>query len=153
MAPIETAYNNRVTEIRKGDKLLAIILSHDFDLPGIHFLTPGDFSQQFAYMQHPAGKIIPPHVHNPVARQVFYTLEVLFIKRGKLRVDLYDDDQVYLESRILQAGDVILLATGGHGFQVLEDLEMIEVKQGPYAGESDKTRFVGVSVDRLTVKQ
>jgi hypothetical protein len=57
-------------------------------------------------------------------------------------VDFYDDSRTYLESRILRAGDVILLTECGHGFEVLEELEMIEVKQGPYTGENDKTRFL-----------
>jgi hypothetical protein len=130
-----------VREIRNQGKLLAIILKAGYAEPGIHFFTPDDFSQQLAYMRHPAGKIIEPHVHNPVSRTVQYTLEVLFLKRGKLRVDFYDDAQVYLHSALLEAGDVILLATGGHGFEVLEEIEMIEVKQGPYAGDGDKTRF------------
>jgi hypothetical protein len=72
---------------------------------------------------------------------VHYTKEVLFIKSGKVRVDFYDDDQRYLESRILEMGDVLLLAFGGHGFEMLETSEIIEVKQGPYAGDQDKTRF------------
>lgn len=129
------------TEIRHNDEIVAIIISHRFESPGIHFFTPNSFSQQLAYMHHPAGKVIPAHVHNPVPREVEYTLEVLFIKRGKLRVDFFDQQQAYLESRVLEAGDTILLAKGGHGFEVLEELEMIEVKQGPYAGEQDKTRF------------
>ena len=130
-----------ITKIEHDGEVLAIILSRDFDKPGIHFFTPGNFSQQLAYMHHPAGKIIKAHVHNPVPRDVQYTLEVLLIKRGKLRVDFFDNQQRYLESRILEAGDVILLAKGGHGFEVLEELEMIEVKQGPYAGDQDKTQF------------
>ena len=65
------------------------------------------------------------------------------IKRGRLRVDFFDDGQTYLCSRVLEAGDVILLVRGGHGFEVLDELEMIEVKQGPYAGDGDKTRFSG----------
>lgn len=138
-----------VTHVVHSGKLLAIIVSHRFAEPGIHFLTPDDFSQQLAYMRHPAGKLIPPHVHNPVDRQVRITQEVLIIRRGRLRVDFYDDDRTYLHSRVLQAGDIILLATGGHGFEVLEDLEMIEVKQGPYAGERDKTRFDAVSSERI----
>src|SRR6185369_5395734 len=73
-----------------------------------------------------------------------YTQEVLFIRRGRLRVDFYDETKQYLSSRILEAGDVILLIQGGHGFEVLEDLEMFEVKQGPYVGEVDKTRFDAV---------
>ncbi len=138
-----------VTQITHNGELLAIVLPNNFSAPGIHFVTPNDFSQQLAYMRHPAGKIIAPHVHNPVPREVHYTLEVLFIKRGRLRVDFYNGMQQYLESRVLEAGDVILLATGGHGFEVLEDLEMIEVKQGPYAGEQDKTRFSGIKVDQV----
>ena len=70
------------------------------------------------------------------------SLKFFCLKRGRLRVDFFDNDQQYLESRILEAGDVILLAAGGHGFEVLEEIEMVEVKQGPYAGEQDKTRFV-----------
>lgn len=134
------------------DNLLALIIRHGFCKPGIHFCTPDDFSQQLAYMNHPSGKIIPPHVHNPVQRSVSFTLEVLFLKRGKLRVDFYDDERNYLESRILAAGDTILLASGGHGFEALEEIELIEVKQGPYAGEADKTRFTGVSAANVKVK-
>jgi mannose-6-phosphate isomerase-like protein (cupin superfamily) len=130
-----------ITEIRHGGEILAIILSRDFKEAGIHFLTPPSFSQQLAYMRHPAGKVIEPHVHNPVVRDTKNTLEVLFVKRGRLRVDFFAADQRYLESRILEAGDVILLASGGHGFEVLEEIEMVEVKQGPYAGDQDKTRF------------
>lgn len=142
-----------ITRIENKNNLLAIIISNKFNEPGIHFFTTDDLSQQLAYMQHPAGKLIMPHVHNPVPREVHYTQEVLFIKRGRLRVDFYDDQQNYLESRILEAGDVILLATGGHGFEALEDLEMFEVKQGPYAGESDKTRFEGVPANTILIKE
>lgn len=121
---------------------LAIIIYDRFKKPGIHFFTENDLSQQLAYMNHPKGKIIDPHVHNPVLREVHYTQEVLFIKSGKIRVDFYTEEQVYIESRELNAGDVILLMTGGHGFEMLEATEMIEVKQGPYAGDQDKTRFI-----------
>ncbi|BFM40316.1 hypothetical protein [Synechocystis sp. LKSZ1] len=131
-------------QITDHGQLLALILSHRFQAEGIHFFTPNELSQQLAYMKYPAGKVIPAHVHNPVPRDVLFTQEVLFIKQGKLRVDFYSDQQQYLESRLLEAGDVILLITGGHGFEVIEALEMIEVKQGPYVGEQDKTRFQGI---------
>ncbi|MDM9379634.1 hypothetical protein QUB80_02815 [Chlorogloeopsis sp. ULAP01] len=135
------------------NQLLALIIYHNFEKSGIHFLTPNELSQQLAYMRHPTGKIIQPHVHNPVPRQVQYTQEVLFIKKGKLRVDFYNNQQKYLESRILGAGDVILLVTGGHGFEVIEEIEMIEVKQGPYVGEQDKTRFNGITGEQAKVPQ
>jgi mannose-6-phosphate isomerase-like protein (cupin superfamily) len=141
-----------IEEIRSEGELLAIIVRAGYDKPGISFFTPDDLSQQLAYMRHPAGKAIAPHVHNPAPREVHYTQEVLFIKRGRLRVDFYDSRQHYLHSRALGAGDVILLATGGHGFEVLEELEMIEVKQGPYAGDGDKTRFRGVTADKVVLK-
>ena len=139
--------------VMAGDQLLAIILRREFTEPGIHFLTPDELSQQLAYMHHPVGKVIEPHVHNPVSRSVQYTQEVLFIRRGRLRVDFYDDNRAYLDSRILETGDVILLATGGHGFEVLEELEMIEVKQGPYTGDQDKTRFAGVDARDVIIKE
>jgi mannose-6-phosphate isomerase-like protein (cupin superfamily) len=92
-------------------------------------------------MCHPEGKVIQPHVHNLIMREVKYTQEVLVIRKGKVRVDFYADNQEYLESTILKTGDIILLASGGHGFEMLEETEMIEIKQGPYAGENDKIRF------------
>ena len=130
-----------VEKITSDDELLAIIVRSSFDQPGIHFFTSNELSQQLAFMHHPSGKVIEPHVHNSVPREVQYSQEVLLIKKGKLRVDFYREDREYLMSRIIEAGDVILLIKGGHGFEVLEELEMFEVKQGPYTGENDKTRF------------
>ena len=132
-----------VEQITHQGVMMALIVRNDFQADGIKFFTPDSFSQQLAYMKHPAGKEIVPHRHNPVQRAVEYTLEVLFIKKGIMRVDFYDNDELYLESRVIGAGDVILLANFGHGFEVIEEVEMFEVKQGPYAGEFDKTRFVG----------
>ena len=131
--------------IDHGGKTLAIIIRAEFRDPGIHFFTPPSFSQQLGFMRHPAGKIIEPHLHNPVPRAVDLTQEVLMIRRGVLRVDFYAANRTYLLSRDLRAGDVILLASGGHGFKVIEEVEMVEVKQGPYTGDADKTRFDGVT--------
>ncbi len=142
-----------IERIHCRGSLLALIVPHAFREPGIHFLTPEDLSQQLAYMRHPAGKVIEAHVHNPVPREVHYSQEVLLIRKGRLRVDFYDEDRRYVESRILEAGDTILLVTGGHGFEVLEEVEMIEVKQGPHIGEGDKTRFPGISASQVRLKQ
>jgi hypothetical protein len=133
-----------IERVSCGDLLLAIIVRSDFAKAGIEFFTPDEFSQQLAFMSHPQGKKIIPHRHNPVPREVQYTQEVLFIRKGRIRVDFYNEAEKYLESHELSAGDVILLASGGHGFEVLEAIEMFEVKQGPYAGDADKTRFEGV---------
>ena len=141
-----------IEQIIDNYQLLAIIVFHDFVKPGIHFFTPSELSQQLAHMHHPTGKVILPHMHNPVVREVEYTQEVLIIKRGELRVDFYNEQQQYLKSRVLTAGDVILLIKGGHGFEVLSEVEMFEVKQGPYVGEQDKTRFIGISPDKARLK-
>ena len=130
--------------IINDSKELAIILRAQYKSEGIEFFTPDDYSQQLAYMNRPSGYLIKPHVHNAVERKVQYTKEVLYIKSGQVRVDFYEEDQSYLESRVLHAGDLILLAYGGHGFYMLQASEIIEVKQGPYAGDADKTRFDGI---------
>lgn len=130
-----------IEEVKSDQNLLAIIIRANYKKEGISFFTPSDFSQQLGYMNRPKGYIIDPHVHNLVERNVTLTQEVLYIKSGKVRVDFYSNDRIYLESRIIEKGDVILLAAGGHGFEMLENSEMIEIKQGPYCGDEDKVRF------------
>lgn len=133
--------DNFITIKNDEGQTLALIVTSQYSGEGISFFTPDDYSQQMAYMHHPKGHIILPHVHNMVRREVFYTNEVLFIRKGKIRCDFYTKEKEYVSSYVLQAGDVILLVSGGHGFECLEETEMFEVKQGPYAGEGDKTRF------------
>jgi mannose-6-phosphate isomerase-like protein (cupin superfamily) len=142
-----------IERICHNDKLLSIIIRKSFQKDGIEFFTPDDLSQQLAYMKRPKNYSISPHVHNEVTREVTLTQEILFVKSGKIQIDFYDDNKDYLESRIIDAGDVILLAYGGHGLKMLEESELIEVKQGPYAGESDKTRFEGVPTEQIKVKE
>lgn len=141
-----------IDRIIHGNLELALIVRRSFRKEGISFLTPSTYSQQLGYMNRPEGYVIAPHIHNPVLREVHYTKEVLFIRSGRLRVDFYSDHQEYLESTILEAGDVILLAFGGHGFEMLAPTEIIEVKQGPYAGDQDKTRFHSVTPDLLRIR-
>lgn len=131
----------------KGN-VLAIVVKSKYNSDGIRFFTPSDYSQQVGYMSHRKGHIIKPHVHNEVKRQVHNTQEVLIIKDGKLRVDLYDNNREYVVSCEIEKGDLILLASGGHGFEVLDDVKMYEIKQGPHVGEEDKTRFETGEINR-----
>jgi hypothetical protein len=124
---------------------LALILRKTSHADGIKFFTPDDATLQLGYMSRPSGYVIAPHVHRPAAREVLYTQEVLFVRSGRVRVDFYDEMQRYVRSTTLNEGDVILLARGAHGFEMLEASEIIEVKQGPYVGEQDKTRFAAPS--------
>lgn len=139
-------------QIEHERKILGVIIRADYKKEGIAFFTPDSFSQQLGYMNRPTDYIIAPHVHNVVERKVELTQEVLIVRSGKVRVDFYDDERNYIESRIIKTGDVCLLANGGHGFKILEQAEMIEVKQGPYCGEMDKVRFEPVSDEQVILK-
>lgn len=130
-------------QIKKDSQTIAIIIYNNFNKDGIQFFTPGNFSQQLGYMKHRKGETIQDHMHIIRSREVKYTQETLLIRRGHVRVDFFTDDKCYLTSRELNTGDVILLASGGHGFEFLEETEIIEIKQGPYCGDQDKIRFNG----------
>lgn len=144
MAALERIFN--------GDQFLGLIIRKDYHESGIQFLTDDQSPQQLGYMNREKDYVIAPHVHNAVSRTVEITQEVLIIHRGKVRVDYYDDEMNYLESRIAYEGDIVYLGYGGHGFKMLEDSEILEVKQGPYCGALDKTRFAPVEDDKLLLK-
>ena len=138
---------SHVEQIFDEYRMIAIIVYAKYQNEGIEFFTPNNFSQQLACISRPQGHHIQAHVHKPVSRNVKYTQETLFIKKGRVKINFYDEDKKYLDTRELTAGDVILLVSGGHDFMMLENTEMIEVKQGPYAGNGDKERFKGIDDD------
>lgn len=126
----------------QGNELLALIIRSGTSQNGIQFVTSNNSEHQVGILQWPQGHNIDAHVHNPLSRTIDSTQEVLFVRWGRVRVDLYQSDRSYECSRILEAGDVVFLVSGGHGFEILEDAQIIEVKQGPYLGEHEKTKFV-----------
>ena len=144
MASLEKIFN--------GNQFLGLIIRKDYHETGIQFLTDDQSPQQLGYMNRAKGYVIAPHVHNVVPRTVELTQEVLIIQRGKVRVDYYDDNQQYLESRIANEGDILFLGYGGHGFKMLEDTEIVEVKQGPYCGTMDKVRFEPINDNEVILK-
>jgi hypothetical protein len=130
-----------VESIQAEGKPIAIIVRRGFNKPGVTFFSPFEFSQQLGILIHPAGHEVKAHHHNLIARDVRVTQEVLHIIEGKIAVDLYDEKRIYLTTCILNQGDTILLAYGGHGIKILEPSRILEVKQGPYAGREDKEFF------------
>lgn len=130
-----------IEKIHYEDQLISLIIRNDFYKEGLEFFTDDMSFQQLGYMNRDAGYEIPPHIHNVVTRSIDRTQEVLFIKSGRVRIDYYNQNKVFLESKIVCKGDIVLLASGGHGFYMLEKSEIVEVKQGPYCGDADKTRF------------
>ena len=125
-------------------ELYSIVLRGTFTSDSISFFTPDSFSQQLGYLPHKKGNVIKPHKHKVNRREILYTQEVLFMKKGMLKVNFYKDEKNYIGSETVGEGDIILLCGGGHGFEILEDAIMIEIKQGPYMGLDDKVKFDGV---------
>ena len=119
----------------------AIVIRSTESVPGIQFYSPPDYSQQLGLMTRPAGYIVPAHIHNQVERKIIQTQEVLLVRKGSCLVTLYDTYYSPVDSIVLNPGDVILLAHGAHKIEMLSICEILEVKQGPYAGESDKTQI------------
>ena len=122
---------------KKGE-LIAIMIRANAKTKGVKFFTPPDFSQQVGLLRHKKGSEVRPHVHKMIKRKVEITQEVLHIKKGRVAVYLYDHKHKPLCTRILMAGDTVILASAGHGIKVLEESLILEVKQGPYAGADDK---------------
>jgi cupin fold WbuC family metalloprotein len=130
-----------LTVVEKQKAVYAIVLRKNFAHPGPSFFTPGEFSQQLGMLIHSKGKVVKRHRHKLVRREIFRTQEVLVLLQGRIRVELFDDEGAALKTVLLRPGDSILLAQGGHKVTVLADAKIIEVKQGPYAGEDDKEFF------------
>jgi len=133
-----------IETITNKNKVLAIIIFTGERKAGVNFVTPSESTLQLGTIRHARGTVIPPHTHNIFPRTINKTQEVLVIQKGSIKVNFYDENFKQIETRTLNSGDTILLADDGHGFEVLEECEIIEIKQGPYAGEADKTRFKAV---------
>ena len=127
--------------VSNNDAYLAGVVRSSFAPHGAAFITPDSFGLQLAVMDRPKGHKVPSHHHLPVPRSLVGTQEVLLIRRGSLRADLFDDEANYLGSVELLEGDMIVLNSGGHGFEASEDCLFVEVKQGPFVEGHDKVIF------------
>tara|TARA_B100000780_G_scaffold41615_1_gene25871 strand:+ start:70 stop:504 length:435 start_codon:yes stop_codon:yes gene_type:complete len=135
-------------------KLLALIVNGKYrKKKGISFFTPNESTQQFGYMKHKKDHIILPHLHKQRATKISYTTEVIILLKGSLRIDFYADLKKYLFSKIINKNDIIMLVSGGHGFKVLKDVEMIEVKQGPYSLSKDKVKFQNTLEKNIKIRK
>ena len=96
---------------------------------------------------------IKPHLHKKRVTKILYTTEVILLLKGMLRVDFYNTLKKYLFSKILKKKDIITLVHGGHGFKVLRDVEMLEIKQGPYNPIKDKIKFENINENKIKIKK
>ena len=127
--------------ITANDVSLTIIIRREFEPQATQFITADEHLQQIGFVKYPKGGTIPPHLHKPLERHIVGTPETLIVRSGRAEVSLYDDRQQLVAQRTLEAGDVLVLISGGHGFRLLEDTVLLEVKQGPYTGLVEKERF------------
>ena len=142
-----------IEKILYKNKLFALIVKGNYRKKrGINFFTPNNATQQFGYIKHKKGYVIEPHQHNQRLTKILSTTEVILLLKGILRVDFYDTNKKYLFSKVIKAKDIIMLVNGGHGFKVLKNVEMIEVKQGPYSLAGDKTKFNKVDEKKIKIK-
>ena len=142
-----------IEKILHKKKLFALIIRRQFrKKSGINFFTSKEATQQFGFMKHKKNHIIKPHKHNKRLTRILRTTEVILLLKGTLRVDFYNDKYKYLFSKKINERDIIMLIHGGHGFKVLKNVEMIEVKQGPYSLASDKIKFKTVDEKKIKFK-
>ena len=127
--------------IKNGQEILAVIITAEYQPDKTEFITPPDYTHQIGFIVNKKGKTIVPHLHLPVERTIVGTPEVLYIKSGKVEVSLYSNEKEVVDTKMLNKGDIILLIDGGHGFKMMEDAVIMEIKQGPYVGIEDKDRF------------
>lgn len=130
-----------IEEIRAGDDVVAYVIRAAATADATAFLTPDDATFQSGFVVYPAGGEVMPHLHLPVVREVVGTSEFLLVRSGRCFVDIYDDDRGLLATRELSTGDAILSLGGGHGFRMMEDTVLLELKQGPFVGGTEKLRF------------
>ena len=130
-----------IERIKYANEDIAIIIKKGYKPESLEFLTPENYNQQLGIMKCIKGKIIQSHIHKPIKREVIGTSEAIFICSGKVEVNLFNNNKEKVATRVLTGGDIIFLINGGHGFKMLEDSVLLEVKQGPYLGEDDKKRF------------
>ena len=145
-----------IEKILHKKKLYALIIRRSYrKKKGVNFFTDKKAIQQVGYMNHKKNHIIFPHKHNRRQKKISNidnTTEVLIILKGLLRVDFYNTKEKYLFSKKLYANDIIMLSNGGHGFKVLKDVKMIEVKQGPYSVSKDKVKFKKIDESQIKIK-
>ncbi len=129
--------------VNDGALKMAIVIRNNFHKDGLSFITDPSGTMQFGYLSHPAGHKIEPHIHKSFERKTYDTQEVLYIKSGHVRANFFSQEQVFLDTSVdLYKNDWIILMTAGHSFDVLEDSCIIEIKNGPYAGDDDKIKFI-----------
>ena len=122
----------------------AEVIWADTEVERTTFFSPPDSSFQFGLLAHEAGFVEAPHHHRPITRTINDLQQMFVVQRGVVAVQLYTDDGCLLQEIIMHPGDAIVLVHGPHAIRVIEDMQCISVKQGPFMGtEQDKVLVEG----------
>lgn len=135
---------SEVIEIKEGDLVLARHIPADVAWQdGLNFYSQDNDFIQVGIWGYDEGKELKAHIHNEVKREVLWTQEVLFVRKGKVLANIFDTAENKISEIEVNAGDVIILLRGGHGYDILEDgTQVLEVKNGPYVGpDMDRRRL------------
>ena len=131
-----------VERVEWNGELFALILRNTYEEEGVNFFTGRDNPFQLGILKHKRGTKIRPHIHKSLPKIINSVQEVLHVEYGKVKAEFYTQGGEKIESRILNPGDTVLLISGGHGFNILQNSKIMEVKQGPYYGtEGDKKQL------------
>ena len=130
-------YMEHIEFITSGEQVLAILVGASFSPPTTSFITSPEHMQQVGFVVYPEGGEIEPHTHKPISRELVGTSEVIRVQKGRCEIDLHYNGKV-VATRTLVAGDLIIFIAGGHGFRMLADTILLEIKQGPYYGVDEK---------------
>ena len=124
-------------------KILSIVYREEDWVEGLNFITPDNLFIQVGSWWYQKGKKLDSHIHNEFSRKATRTQEMVYVKRGSMRVILYTEGKEYYDEYILKTGDLAVFVYGGHGYEILEDgTQIIEAKNGPFIDvETDKTKF------------
>ena len=131
-----------IGKIIYNKEVLAIYVRSDDWQKGLNFISHDEDSIQVGLWYYESGKKLGPHKHIRNERQINITQEMIFVKKGRVRSSIYSENNDLVETVDLNAGDLMILFSGGHGYRILEnDTQVLEVKNGPYTGLEDRVPF------------
>ena len=130
-----------IKEIKSDNKLIAFIISKNYHEDGLRFVTDPEFPLQLAFIKNSKNSIVERHFHPSFNRVIKERMEFIFVCKGRLYIEFYDNNKNFLEGCKVSSGDSVFIASGGHSIKYLETSEIIELRLGPYNKKLDKVNF------------
>jgi hypothetical protein len=135
---------NGIERITHEGITYAEVIWSDVSVDHTTFFSPPESSFQFGLLAHKSGFVEPPHYHKVISKNIPDLQQMFVVQKGVIAVEFYDNDGGMFREVILRTGDAILLADGTHAIRVLEDMQCVSVKQGPFTGAENDKVFVEI---------